>query len=186
MTYPLESNMTPAALPAEIVAIAYGDVEVASGAVLMEVWVREITAEGTAVIGARDPVLVHYGMLEDLIARESRLITAMRKNGATRDVLPPAGRTLPAWDAGPALPSLMAFGYMCDGLGYRDVEADLGAVRLWFSVRPLAQAGNTDQEHSQGGEYLMARHTLPAFHQGMRNVLRKMRELGARPPEKLN
>ncbi|WP_101927042.1 MULTISPECIES: hypothetical protein [Luteimonas] len=164
--------------PAEIVAIAYGEVEVKLGCVLTQIWVRVREPDGNVVIGARDPVLVHFDILAGLAKFEPELLAMFAERQATRDALRPVSAPLADWDSGPALSAPNAYQYFCSGWGYVDVDAALGALRLWFEAKPIAMLVEQSPGEAQGAEYLMAHRTLASYHRGLRNVIRKMEQAG--------
>lgn len=174
----MTSEIPDATDPTEIVAIAWGGIDASIGCVLMELWVRSRNAAGARMIGTRAPVLVHYEVLKGLSNFESELLALFETRGAKNDALPPVAAPLPGWDDGPELSSPKAYQHFCEGLGYVDVDAKLGALRLWFETRAVSLIDRNRKEDIYGAEYLIAHRALADYHDGLRKVLRRMESMG--------
>lgn len=167
--------------PSEIVAITYGGIDVRLGCVLVEMWVRLRQPDGRVVIGARDPFLTHYDVLAGVSQFEPELMKMVAAKRVKREVLRPVSRPLPDWEQGPDLLDPKAYWWFCQGWGYADVDGEIGAVRLWLEASAVEKASSTDPADREAAEYLIAYRTLPAYHRGLRHVLRKMEALGIKP-----
>lgn len=178
--------MTKSLPVAEIVALAFGEIDQSSGFVVTEFWVRTFNAGGSLVIGKRDPALLHVDVIAGLLGYQEVLVAQLGSAEREGDTFPSPAEMLPAWNSGPLLTSPGAFAFFVDSMGYTELDKERGAALLSISLRPVSRVACDDPKYSQASEYWLARHSFGSFHDALRRVLDKMAKVGLGPTRTLH
>lgn len=166
----------------QILAIAFGEVEVQFGCVLAEFRVRTYEDMGPIknmpVEGSRSGVLIHHQVITQIMEHTPALLDLMKDMGADKDLLPHAKGPVPMWNAGPSIKSCNGLFHVCEGFGFTEPVPELGAVVAWIETRMLVNP----RVQAYGGNYLMSYPVLVEFLESLPKVLRRMESKGAVKP----
>lgn len=163
----------------QILAIAFGDVYVELGCVVVGFRVRTYEDVGPiknmTVEGSRDGVLIHHEILTKIAENSSMLLDLMVEMGADKDLLPHPKGPVPMWNAGPSINDCNGVFYLCQGFGFKEPVEHLGAIIAWLEFMLVSNPPGKNY----GANYLMSYPVLKEFLENIPKVLRRMKQKGA-------
>lgn len=160
----------------EIQGVSFGDSDPTGETVLVDFHIRAYATAGGKE-GTRGNVLIATDVLRQVIAALPGILEVMREYGADHDVLPPATKPLPAWNAGPRWNPGEATYHLCTLWGANGMVRELCAVVMVLGA--YTPGLHASASESATAEYLMGWSALLALQEALPKVVRKMEQRAA-------